>query len=137
MVDDHPLDDWWPSFWWCVTILELLSHGGAYMPNLDSLLCLEPSKKFVVGVGWVCKSILVLSFGPRFWLKTEADPSWTKIECPKKFWQKYRSQKVFVLRKVFELKKNWVQKLFWSKQIFHPKDLGQKHLGLDNIFSQK
>ena len=54
-----------------MTILELLSHGGAYMPNLDSLLCLEPSKKFVVvgGVGWVCKPILVLEFRAKIWTK--------------------------------------------------------------------
>ena len=55
-----------------MTILESFSHGGACMPNLESLLCLKLGKKVWGGVGWVGwvrKPILVLSFGPRFGLK--------------------------------------------------------------------
>ena len=48
------------------------------MTNLDSLLYLETSKKFVVGGGgwWVDKTVnIVFCFGPRLGLKTEAGPS--------------------------------------------------------------
>ena len=45
--------------------MELLSHGGTWGKNCGG---------GVDGVGWACKPILVLSFGPRFGLKT-AGPS--------------------------------------------------------------
>ena len=68
-----------------LTILELFSHGGAYIPNLSLLLWLEPLKSLWWG-GWVCKPILVFTFGPRFGLKTEAGPSWTKTQLFNLIW---------------------------------------------------
>ena len=41
------------------------------MPHLDSLIRIEPSKKFVVDT----IVNIVFCFGPRFRLKTEAGPS--------------------------------------------------------------
>ena len=53
-----------------MTILELLSHGGACIPNLDFLLCLEPSKKFVV-VGWGgCVNLFLSNSSPRSKVQT-------------------------------------------------------------------
>ena len=40
---------------------QFLSCRGAYIPNLDPLLCLEPLKKFSVG-GWRV-TIIVLGLG--------------------------------------------------------------------------
>ena len=51
------------------------------MTNLGSLLCLETSKKFVVGGGWwwVDKTVnIVFCFGPRLELSWKAGPNRTK-----------------------------------------------------------
>ena len=48
----------------------LLSLREAYIPNLSTLLSLEPLEKvpgggWWMGGGWVCKPSLVFSFGPK------------------------------------------------------------------------